>query len=320
MSRRVTFDEYIFPFGSMTRTQLRKYDFLLTNLLRAPNLIPATPPKTHHITTPALAPDVPIPSPTSSAQTLSPPSPRHYSPHMQAQASPSSQGAMLGCGHVIQIFIRLEIRESTRFQQSKADSSLFIYHRGSDIGYLLLYVDDIILTTSSSAFLQWVIASFHGEFAMIDLACAYAKMKSMHDFVDTESKLGANGDRVTLSRFSVEAKYRGVANVVGETAWVRNFLREFHAPLFTAKIVYCDNVSANYLSTNLVQHQCTKHIKIDIHFVRDFVASRQVRVLHVPSLFQYSYTFSKGLPSALFLEFRSGLNVERPLAPTVGVH
>ncbi|GKE11836.1 ribonuclease H-like domain-containing protein, partial [Tanacetum coccineum] len=39
----------------------------------------------------------------------------------------------------------------------------------SDITYLLLYVDDIILTTSSSAFLQWVIASLHGEFAMTDL-------------------------------------------------------------------------------------------------------------------------------------------------------
>ncbi|GJX36836.1 ribonuclease H-like domain-containing protein [Tanacetum coccineum] len=39
------------------------------------------------------------------------------------------------------------------FQHSKTDSSLFIFHRGSDIAYLLLYVDDIILTTSSSAFL-----------------------------------------------------------------------------------------------------------------------------------------------------------------------
>ncbi|GKB90826.1 ribonuclease H-like domain-containing protein, partial [Tanacetum coccineum] len=55
------------------------------------------------------------------------------------------------------------------FQQSKTDSSLFIYHRGSDIAYLLLYVDDIILTASSFAFLQRVIASLHGEFAMTDL-------------------------------------------------------------------------------------------------------------------------------------------------------
>ncbi|GKB27736.1 ribonuclease H-like domain-containing protein [Tanacetum coccineum] len=39
------------------------------------------------------------------------------------------------------------------FQHSKTDSSLFIFHRGTDIAYLLLYVDDIILTASSTAFL-----------------------------------------------------------------------------------------------------------------------------------------------------------------------
>ncbi|GJV11915.1 ribonuclease H-like domain-containing protein [Tanacetum coccineum] len=88
---------------------------------------------------------------------------------------------------------------------------------------------------------------------------------------------------VTLSRSSAEAEYRGVANVVAETAWLRNLLLELHAPLSTATIVYCDNVSVVYLSTNPVQHQRTKHIEIDIHFVRDYVASGQVRVLHVPS-------------------------------------
>nr|GFA29837.1 ribonuclease H-like domain-containing protein [Tanacetum cinerariifolium] len=63
----------------------------------------------------------------------------------------------------------------------------------------------------------------------------------------------------------------GVANVVAETAWLRNLLRELHSPLSTATLVYCDNVSAVYLSANPVQHQRTKHIEIDIHFVRDMV-------------------------------------------------
>ncbi|GJW77102.1 ribonuclease H-like domain-containing protein [Tanacetum coccineum] len=57
---------------------------------------------------------------------------------------------------------------------------------------------------------------------------------------------------VTLSRSSAETKYRGVANVVAETAWIRNLLLELHAPLSTATLVYCDNVSVVYLSTNPV--------------------------------------------------------------------
>nr|GEX15951.1 ribonuclease H-like domain-containing protein [Tanacetum cinerariifolium] len=82
--------------------------------------------------------------------------------------------------------------------------------------------------------------------------------------------------QVTLSRSSAKAEYHGVANVVAKTAWIRNLLCELHTPLFTATLVYCDNVSAVYLSTNPVQHQRTKHIEIDIHFVRDYVASGQV--------------------------------------------
>ncbi|GKC23576.1 ribonuclease H-like domain-containing protein, partial [Tanacetum coccineum] len=89
----------------------------------------------------------------------------------------------------------------------------------------------------------------------------------------------------TLSRFSAEAEYRGVANVVAETSWIRNLLRELHTSLFTATLVYCDNVSAIYMSANPLQHQRTKHIEIDIHFVHDKVAAGHVRVLHVPSRF-----------------------------------
>ncbi|GJS42738.1 hybrid signal transduction histidine kinase M [Tanacetum coccineum] len=48
----------------------------------------------------------------------------------------------------------------------------------------------------------------------------------------------------TISRSSAEAEYQGVANVVAETAWLRNLLRELHSPLTTATLVYCDNVSA----------------------------------------------------------------------------
>ncbi|GKF24461.1 ribonuclease H-like domain-containing protein [Tanacetum coccineum] len=124
----------------------------------------------------------------------------------------------------------------------------------------------------------------------------------------------------TISRSSAEAEYRGVANVVAETAWIRNLLRELHSPLSTATLVYCDNVSAVYMSANPVQHQRTKHIEIDIHFVRDMVTAGHVRVLHVPSRFQYADIFTKGLPTALFEDFRSSLSVRPPPAQTAGAY
>jgi hypothetical protein len=37
-------------------------------------------------------------------------------------------------------------------------------------------------------------------------------------------------------------------------------------------LIYCDNGSTVYLSTNPIQHQRTKHIVIDLHFVWERVA------------------------------------------------
>nr|GEW75224.1 ribonuclease H-like domain-containing protein [Tanacetum cinerariifolium] len=114
----------------------------------------------------------------------------------------------------------------------------------------------------------------------------------------------------------LQAEYRGVANAVAETCWLRNLLRELHTPLSSATLVYCDYVSAVYLSCNPIQHQRTKHIEIDIHFVRDLVAAGQVRVLHMPSRYDFADIFTKGLSSALFEEFRSRLSVRCPSAQT----
>ncbi|GJV08199.1 hypothetical protein Tco_1345855, partial [Tanacetum coccineum] len=48
------------------------------------------------------------------------------------------------------------------------------------------------------------------------------------------------------------------------------------------------------------------------------LAAGQVRVLHVPSRYQFADIFTKGLPSALFEEFRTSLSVRCPPAPTAG--
>ncbi|KAF8692258.1 hypothetical protein HU200_039863 [Digitaria exilis] len=107
-----------------------------------------------------------------------------------------------------------------------------------------------------------------------------------------------------VSRSSAEAEYRAVANGVAEASWLRQLLGELHCPLTKSTLVYCDNVSAVYLSSNPVQHQRTKHVEIDLHFVRDRVAVGQVRVLHVPTTSQFADIFTMGLPSSTFTELR----------------
>nr|GEV34087.1 ribonuclease H-like domain-containing protein [Tanacetum cinerariifolium] len=179
-----------------------------------------------------------------------------------------------------------------------------------DTAYLLIYVDDIVLT----ALFQKIIFSLHKEFDMTDLGAlnyflgisvtcdttwmflsqkryAMELLERAHMLnynhiwtsVDTESKLGPEGTPIldpTLYRSLVatrrstsgaEAEYRGVANVVAETAWLRNLLLELHTPLVTATLVYCDN---------------------------------------------HAYIFTKSRPLELFEEFLTSLSVRLPPAQT----
>ena len=347
---------------------------------------------------------------------------------------------------------------SLGFRASKSDTSLFILHHGSSIAYLLVYVDDIILTANSTTTLELLIRSLKSEFSMSDLGALHhflginvspntsgfflcqqqyaleilerAKMlncKPVSTPIDTSSKVSSTAGSVlsnpthyrsltgalqyltltrpdiayvvqqvclfmheprdthmqlikrilrylqgtshyglqfyrssshdlvsytdadwagcpdtrrstsgfcvflgsnliswsskrqpTVSRSSAEAEYRGMANCVAEACWLRQLLHELQHPPRRATVVYCDNISASYLACNPVQHQRTKHVEIDLHFVRDRVALGEVRVLHVPSSSQFADLFTKGLPSPVFHDFRSSLNVLSNGVPAEG--
>jgi hypothetical protein len=55
------------------------------------------------------------------------------------------------------------------FIEAKSNTLLFIFHRSSDMVYLLLYVDDIIQTTSNTELLHRTISSLQREFTMKDI-------------------------------------------------------------------------------------------------------------------------------------------------------
>ena len=55
---------------------------------------------------------------------------------------------------------------SIGFRASKVDTSLFIFSVGSDICYLLVYVDDILLTGNNVVLLQCLIRLLSSEFKL----------------------------------------------------------------------------------------------------------------------------------------------------------
>ena len=55
------------------------------------------------------------------------------------------------------------------FQASSADSSLFTYKDGPVITFLLLYVDDIVLTRNNSSFITQLILNLNKVFELKDI-------------------------------------------------------------------------------------------------------------------------------------------------------
>ncbi|WVZ71260.1 hypothetical protein U9M48_019869 [Paspalum notatum var. saurae] len=72
------------------------------------------------------------------------------------------------------------------FTASVSDPSLFIFKNGSDTAYLLLYVDDIILTTSSPSLTSRIVGSLRSEFSMTD-------MGDLHYFLGIAVTRSSNG-------------------------------------------------------------------------------------------------------------------------------
>lgn len=127
-------------------------------------------------------------------------------------------------------------------------------------------------------------------------------------FSRTTSFHGPPKNKVLSPDPLLKASTLDVANVVIETSWICNILLELRCRTSNASIFYFDNVRVVHMSSNLAQHQRTKHFEIDIHFVCDKVSLGHIHILYIPSPNQYGDIFTKGLPTILFMNFRSSMN------------
>ena len=75
--------------------------------------------------------------------------------------------------------------------------------------------------------------------------------------------------RKVVALSSAKQEFRGIAKGITEIMWLKKLLSELHFPQKKACKLFCDNKAAINISGNLVQHDRTKHVEIDRHFINE---------------------------------------------------
>lgn len=76
---------------------------------------------------------------------------------------------------------------------------------------------------------------------------------------------------------STESEYKLVVDLTAELVCLTSLLKEISCPIFNVLIISCDNMGVGSLASNPVYHSRTKHVEVDIYFVRDKVATKKVK-------------------------------------------
>lgn len=86
-------------------------------------------------------------------------------------------------------------------------------------------------------------------------------------------------------------------------------MSEIGIPISSPPELFCDNLSAVYLSATPAMHKKSKHFEVNFHYVREKVAMGKLIVHHIPGLLQLADIFTKSLSSQTYHELRFKLGV-----------
>ncbi|KAH9801545.1 retrovirus-related pol polyprotein from transposon RE1 [Citrus sinensis] len=117
-----------------------------------------------------------------------------------------------------------------------------------------------------------------------------------------------------VAKSSTESEYRALSVASSEISWLQSLFSELNITKLPTPVLWCDNQSAGDLARNPIFHSRSKHIELDVHYIRDKVLNKELEVRYIPTEEQVADVLTKPLSFPKFSYFRSKLNViSRPL-------
>ncbi|GKV37327.1 hypothetical protein SLEP1_g45367 [Rubroshorea leprosula] len=101
----------------------------------------------------------------------------------------------------------------------------------------------------------------------------------------------------TVSKSTAEAEYRAMSSTCSKLTWLQGFLQTLTFPTPPSPL-YADNMSAIRITSNPVFHECTKHIEVDCHFIRNMYLAGAITLPYIASEHQITDIFTKAMTTA----------------------
>ena len=91
--------------------------------------------------------------------------------------------------------------------------------------------------------------------------------------------------------------------------WIKTLLTELGLML-KAIPIYGDNQGSIFIGSDPVQEQCTKHIDIHYHYVRQCIEDKQIELMFIEGSNNITDMFTKNLGIQKFSQYRAQLSLE----------
>ena len=118
-----------------------------------------------------------------------------------------------------------------------------------------------------------------------------------------------------IARSSAEVEFRTMAQRVCKLLWIKLLLSDLGIDQTDSIRLYCDYKAAINIAHNPVQHDKTKHVEIDCHFIKEKLTSGTICTPFVQAGEQLADILSKGVGSTPFHNILGNLGMRDIFAP-----
>eukprot|EP00253_Pinus_taeda_P004924 PITA_04924 len=225
------------------------------------------------------------------------------------------------------------------------DATLFVKKVGKTIVYLVVYVDDLLMTGNNESYIASIKKELGKSFEITDLGYAHyylgievtqhpksiflSQKKYIGDLLNRFGMTECNPlttpmeqnlkltsiegkefeEQQILVDSTTEAEYVAAAEATKEIVWLKKIIEDLQVKQVQSTPLMIDNTSAIKSAKNPKFHDRTKHINTKYHLIRHHVEAKTIHLRHCSTNEQIADIFNKALGREKLERFRMMLGL-----------